>query len=86
MLQIKAQAEGGDFYEYSAFMVALTALVISIVDAVLDFDNIVIRLFKIVMLTGYALCGMRKMLKYNDVLKWRKYILVAISELEREWK
>lgn len=86
LLQIKAQAEGGNFYEYSALMIALAALVISIFDAVFNFDHIIIKQIKMAILAGYGLYVLCKILKYITVLKWRKYILVAIVEIERKWK
>ena len=91
LLQIKAQAEGGDFYSYSSLLVANTALLISFVNAIFVFPDIgvfdnIIGLLKILMLGICTLYMFFRILKFKDVLKWRKYILVAISEIEREWK
>lgn len=83
LLQIKAQAEAGDFYSYSALLLGLVAVVISLVDALLGASNIMI---KIILLGTPGLCIIALILKYIHVLKWRSYILVAISEVEREWK
>lgn len=86
MLQIKAQAEGGDFYSFSATLIASAALLIALGDVVLDVPNAgiyanIFALIKIVLVGVPTIYILFKLLKYKDVLKWRKYILTAISEL-----
>lgn len=87
LLQLKAQATAGDYYSYSAFVLAMAAVVVSCVDNVLDIvpemGNLWVVLIKIVMLILPALLYIFKLMKYTEVLKWRQYILTAISELEK---
>jgi len=87
LLQLKAQATAGDYYSYSAFVLAMAAVVVSCVDNVLDIvpemGNLWVVQIKIVMLILPALLYIFKLMKYTEVLKWRQYILTAISELEK---
>ena len=92
LLQLKAQAEAGDFYSYSAFVIAVAALIVTCVDTMLDVPNITsvflesllvgTKILLIVCPTVYMLCNLQK---YVEVLRWRKYILVAIEEVEKKF-
>lgn len=89
LLQLKAEAEGGDFYSHSAFRLAVIALVLPFISICLDIpventEVIMIRFWLKVCLT--ALCIVPLLLylcRFNDVLKWRNYIVVAINEVEK---
>lgn len=91
MLQLKAQAEGGNFYDYSAMILAMSALVLTAIDNMMSYPGdgsgvigLLYCTFKIVIVVGWALFSLHKIIKYKNVLKWRKYILIAIDETEKE--
>ena len=89
LLQLKAQAKSGDFYAYSAFVLAIAALIIACVDNVLGaipgFENMVtlVATIKILMIVAPTLFYIFRLMKFAEVLKWRHYILEALSELEK---
>ena len=90
LLRLKAEAEGGDFYPYCTSLFALAALFISFINAIIDiFYNkpifgIPIIEFKVVILGAVTVLLLFMAYKFRTVLKWRKYILVAISEVEKK--
>ena len=90
LLQLKAEAEGGDFYSYSAFTLAMTSLIVSCLDSIFDSatnDGIfewIMSIFKILIIATCVITYLYRMRKFTDVLKWRSYISIAISEHEKE--
>lgn len=89
LLRLKAEAEGGDFYSYSTSVFALAALFISFMNAI-DITYIEPICGIPIKVLIWALLGVVTVLliimvyKFWAVLKWRKYILVAISEIEKK--
>lgn len=89
LLQLKAQAMEKDFYLYSAFVLAVTAILVSCIDAAmgpwtgLEIDPFLHVLIKILLIFVPVIIYFMKLYKYAKTLGWRQYILVAIAEQEK---
>ena len=91
LIQIKAEAEEGDFLSYASFIFSLVALGITVYesfpslfgDAIGDYLGI----YKCIIgcgIAGIFMYAIFKVRKFICVYRWRKYIQVGIREIEEE--
>lgn len=86
--KIKAEANDMSFLEYTTFKIAVLALIYSSVDVIIgifpvETFGIGSSILYLIILGGITIILLRKS-KFVSVSKWRKYVLGAIEEIERE--
>lgn len=83
LLQLKAEVKGGDFYSFAAFRLAVIALIVTFINTCLDYTIGEILLnIRILITATCVVLALLSICRYNDVLKWGKYISVAVEEYE----
>lgn len=90
LLQLKAEVKGGDFYSYSAFRIAVIALIVTCISICLGMfggDGLINSIAYVIIVLAtviYVIVQLLSICRFNDVLKWRNYISVAVEEVEKE--
>lgn len=101
LLLLKSEAQGGNFIEYSSLILSMTAMTISIVSvlASLLFSVYSESISSTINVMYFLICVIIVVLtlvlyvktsnalkKYMYIYRWRKYVLVAVEELEKQFK
>lgn len=95
LLSIKSEAQGGSFTDFCSIMISVISFLMSLVSTYISLSTLKSNpgsnlsiLCKVIGISAMilALFGFSRILKFNAVYTWRKYILVAIEESEKEMK
>ncbi|WP_029504954.1 hypothetical protein [Lachnoclostridium phytofermentans] len=93
-LEIKAECIDSDYSSGAANFISQAALVVAvysfatdILDRIIDYViiKIIISLFYFLIASVFSIYCLRKITNKKSIIKWRKYILVVLDDMEKNW-